>query len=86
MTGETDPVLTDGFFMNREISDWKTCLEGRGDEALPARVRSCLKTVRQAGDSEFVKKLEGIPGRRLEELPRCRPRKAPKFTHRDDQT
>ncbi len=74
--GETDPVLADGFSLTRDIGDWRAYLEGRGDEALLARVRSRLKTGRPAGDADFVKKLEAIAGRRLEALPRGRPRKA----------
>lgn len=77
VTGEADPVLGDGFFLTQEVSDWKAYLERPGDEAILARARARLKTGRPAGDAEFVKKLEAILGRRLEALPRGRPRKAP---------
>lgn len=74
VAGSGDPIL-DGFFLTGEIGDWSAYLQCRGDESLLARVRSRLKTGRPAGDAEFVKKLEGILGRRLEALPRGRPRK-----------
>ena len=75
MTGELDPVLTDGCFSANEVPDWREYLEGRGEEAVIRRVRERLKTGRPAGDAAFVRELEGILGRRLEALPRGRPRK-----------
>jgi putative transposase len=74
--GELDPVLSDGFFLTSEIRDWRAYLECRGDEAVVGRARARLKTGRPAGDAEFVRMLEEIVGRRLEALPRGRPRKA----------
>lgn len=73
--GASDPVLTDSFFLAREVRDWRAYLEGRGDEAILDRVRGRLRTGRPAGDAEFVGRLEAIAGRRLEALPRGRPRK-----------
>lgn len=75
VTGEPDPVLGGGCFLSGEISDWRAYLTERGDEPVLNRVRQCLKTGRPAGDAEFVRGLEGIVGRRLEALPRGRPRK-----------
>ena len=74
-TASPDPLLTDGCFLTTEIPDWRVYLEGRGEEAVLRRVRERLKTGRPAGDAEFVRKLEAIVGRRLEALPRGRPRK-----------
>jgi putative transposase len=76
VNGELDPVLSDGFFLTTEVRDWRAYLEGRGNEALVGRARARLKTGRPAGDAEFVRMLEEIVGRRLEALPRGRPRKA----------
>jgi putative transposase len=73
--GAADPVLADSFFLAREVPDWRAYLEGRGDEAILDRVRGRLRTGRPAGDAAFVGRLEAIAGRRLEALPRGRPRK-----------
>ena len=75
VTGEPDRVLTDGCFLISEIYDWRAYLADRGEEVVVRRVRERLKTGRPAGDIDFVHKLEGIVGRRLEALPRGRPRK-----------
>jgi putative transposase len=75
LTGSPDPVLTDGNFLPGVISDWGAYLSSGGDEALHRRVRERLKTGRPVGDAAFVRTLEGIMGRRLEALPRGRPRK-----------
>jgi putative transposase len=55
---------------------WKAYLDNDGDGDVISRIRRCLKTGRPAGDVEFVHKVEKILGRRLEALPRGRPRKA----------
>lgn len=73
--GGPDPVLHDGSFLTDEVANWRAYLESRGDEATIVRTRARLKTGRPAGDVEFVHKLEGIVGRRLEALPRGRPKK-----------
>jgi len=75
VTGEPDAVLRNGCFLAAEVPDWRVYLTGRGEEEVVRRVRERLKTGRPAGDVEFVHKLEGIVGRRLEALPRGRPRK-----------
>jgi len=74
--GEPDPVLTDRCFLQNEVLDWRAYLAGRGEESVVKRVRERLKTGRPAGGAEFVHKIEGIVGRRLEALPRGRPKKA----------
>jgi putative transposase len=73
--GEKDPVLSEGCFLPCEVPDWRAYLAARGEEAVMNRVRERLKTGRPAGDAEFVQKIEEIVGRRLEALPRGRPRK-----------
>lgn len=77
VTGEPDPILSDGCFLMAEIPDWRAFLAGRGEEAVLRRTRERMKTGRPAGASEFVRALEAVSGRRLEALPRGRPRKAP---------
>jgi putative transposase len=85
--GESDPVLIArsdsgralnkmaGVPMYRAIPGWRAYLVAAGDEAIVKRTRERLKTGRPAGDAEFVRKLEGIVGRRLGALPIGRPRK-----------
>lgn len=75
VTGQPDPVLADGCFRRGAVSDWEAYLSGAGDEAVLRRVRERLRTGRPAGDAAFVRGLEAILGRRLEALPRGRPRK-----------
>jgi putative transposase len=78
VTGSPDPVLTDGHFHDSARTDWGAYLSSRGDEALHRRVLERLKTGRPVGDPEFLRTLEAIAGRRLEALPRGRPRRTPK--------
>jgi putative transposase len=75
VTGVTDPVLDDGSSIEAAVPDWGGYLRGRGEEAILRRVRDHLKTGRPAGGPDFVHELEGLLGRRLEALPRGRPRK-----------
>jgi putative transposase len=75
VTGEPDPILSDGCLLTTEIPNWREYLMGRGEEEVVKRVRERLKTGRPAGDAEFVRMLEGMVGRRLEALPKGRPRK-----------
>ena len=76
LTGEPDPILTDSPFLQSHVNDWRAYLADKGEEMVLRRVRERLKTGRPAGDTVFVHKLEEIVGRRLEALPRGRPRKA----------
>jgi putative transposase len=80
VTGEPNPVLSDGRNLQSIVSDWGAYLASRGEEAVIRRVRERLKTGRPAGDAAFVRELEGILGRRLEALPRGRPRKTARST------
>lgn len=74
--GEADPLLSDPGPAIGAVADWRQYLAGPGEEALLRRVRERLKTGRPAGDAAFVRGLEEKLGRRLEALPRGRPRKA----------
>ena len=64
-----------GVPQSRAIPGWRSYLAAMGDEGVVKRTRERLKTGRPAGDAEFVRKLEGIVGRRLGAMPRGRPRK-----------
>jgi len=74
--GEPDGLLSDPGLALGAVADWKNYLAGPGEEVLLRRVRERLKTGRPAGDAAFVRGLEEKLGRRLEALPRGRPRKA----------
>lgn len=76
VTGAPDPLLADGRFFQNASSNWGAYLTDRGEELIIRRVRERLKTGRPAGDVSFLRELEGIVGRRLEALPRGRPRKS----------
>jgi putative transposase len=76
VTGRPDPLLAEGFYLQDEVGDWRAYLAGRGDEAIVAKARERLRTGRPAGNLEFIRTLEAILGRKLEALPRGRPRKA----------
>ena len=73
--GELDPVIMDGGFLSGQITDWRAYLAARADEPILKRTWQSLKTGRPAGEESFVRRLEGIVGRRLTALPRGRPRK-----------
>lgn len=73
--GEEDALVGGAFLFKDGIHDWRSYLAGRGDSMILDRNRRCLKTGRPAGNSEWIQKLEAILGRRLEALPRGRPRK-----------
>jgi putative transposase len=75
VTRELDPVLNDGSSFKSVVPDWGAYLQGRGEEAIISRVRDHLRTGRPAGDPDFVRGLEAKLGRRLEALPRGRPKK-----------
>lgn len=81
VSGEPDPVLSNGFFRSSATSDWSAYLGAVGNADILRRVRACLRTGRPAGDTAFVRGLEKILGRRLEALPRGRPRKTPPTQH-----
>jgi putative transposase len=75
VTGAPDPLLNGRSSLENAVPDWREYLKGRGEEAILRRVRDHLKTGRPAGGPDFVHELEGLLGRRLEALPRGRPRK-----------
>jgi putative transposase len=73
--GEQDALIRGAVLFKDGIHDWRSYLAGRGDSMILERNWRCLKTGRPAGNPEWVHKLEAILGRRLEALPRGRPRK-----------
>jgi len=73
--GEPDPVIQNGCLLKGRIEDWREYLGSGGDDPVLKRTWQCLKTGRPSGDEGFVRGLEEIMGRRLQALPRGRPRK-----------
>jgi putative transposase len=76
VNSESDPLLTACSLGGLTGASWRDYLDNDGDGAVIRRIRRCLKTGRPAGDAEFVHRVEKILGRRLEALPRGRPRKS----------
>jgi putative transposase len=58
-----------------EIGDWLGYLMEGDDDKLIQKIRQNTKTGRPCGGEDFIKKIEGLIGRRLRTLPRGRPRK-----------
>ena len=73
--GVRDPALSDACFLKQEIHDWRSYLSGEQDEQVLGKTRLNSRTGRPAGAPDWVHRLETIVGRRLEALPRGRPRK-----------
>jgi putative transposase len=57
------------------MGDWLGYLMEGDDDKLIQKIRQHTKTGRPCGDEDFIKKIEGLIGRRLRTLPRGRPRK-----------
>jgi putative transposase len=75
ISGDCGPVLAKDCDLEKQIQNWRSYLVEEGDQAVLNKIRQNLKTGRPVGDTEFIHRLEGILGRRLEALPRGRPRK-----------
>jgi putative transposase len=73
--GTPDAVLNEINKLKAMIPDWRAFLREKAEQAVLNRTRARLRTGRPAGDPEFLRMLEAIAGRRLEALPRGRPRK-----------
>lgn len=74
--GGEDPLVKDHSPFKDRVACWPAYLEAHGNEPVLEKTRKCLRTGRPAGDTEWVRKLETVLGRRLEALPRGRPKKA----------
>ena len=70
-----DEVLSPDCHLTYEIKDWLGYLKEKGDKQLIEEIRKNSLTGRPCGDDAFIRKIEGIVGRRLKALPRGRPRK-----------
>ena len=75
VSGDENVLIGGAFLLKNEIQDWRSYLSAIGDMAILNRNWRCLKTGRPAGDPEWIHKLESILGRRLEALPRGRPKR-----------
>jgi putative transposase len=73
--GEKDLVAAEDCRLLNQIGDWRVFLTNQPDEIALRKVREQLKTGRPAGDGDFVRKLEKIACRRLQAMPRGRPKK-----------
>jgi putative transposase len=74
LNGVQSQITVRKCYLDEDISDWGAYLAGEPDEMILSLVRSRLRTGRPVGNPEFIRMLETIAGRRLEALPRGRPR------------
>jgi putative transposase len=73
--GAVDSLLDMNCFLIGRIREWSAYLEERDDELTITALRENTKTGRPCGDDRFIRKIEEAIGRRLEAMPRGRPRK-----------
>lgn len=73
--GGNDSVLASDCYLVKEIKDWLSYLTERDDKTLIDNIRKNSKTGRPCGDETFIQKIEGVLGRRLNALPKGRPRR-----------
>ncbi len=71
---DSNPVLTNDCYLVKEIKDWLSYLMEKEDKVLIDNIRSSTRTGRPCGDEVFIKKIENLLGRRLNALPKGRPR------------
>lgn len=73
--GESIPVLSEDFYLTKEIDDWSLYLMERDDNTLINNIRQNTKSGKPCGDEPFIKKIEGLLDKKLITLPRGRPLK-----------
>jgi putative transposase len=73
---EIDQILTNDCYLVKEIKDWLSYLMEKEDRTLINNIRKNTKTGRPCGDDIFVEKIESLLGRRLNALPKGRPRRS----------
>jgi len=75
VSGDSDFVLTNDCYLVEEIKDWLSYLMEKDDKTLIENIRSNTRTGRPCGDEVFIQKIENLLDRRLNALPKGRPRR-----------
>lgn len=73
--GEATAILSDDFYLIKEIDDWSSYLMESEDKAAINNIRQNTNTGRPCGDESFINNMEGLLERRLTALPKGRPPK-----------
>ena len=73
--GASDPVLANDCYLEKEIKDWKAYLMENDDKILIDNIRTNTKTGRPCGDEIFIQNIEKLLSRRLNALPKGRPKR-----------
>lgn len=76
ISGGDDSVLTGDCYLVKEMRDWLSYLTEKDDKTLIDNIRNNSKTGRPCGDETFMQKIESVLGRRLNALPKGRPRRS----------
>ncbi len=71
-----DHILTNDCYLVREIKNWLLYLMEKEDKTLIDNIRRNTKTGRPCGDDVFMEKIESLLSRRLNALPKGRPRRS----------
>lgn len=72
----TEHILTNDCYLVREIKNWLLYLMEKEDKTLIDNIRRNTKTGRPCGDDVFMEKIESLLSRRLNALPKGRPRRS----------
>ena len=70
-----DAIVDKDCYLMSKIKDWAAYLEERDNIALVQTIRANTRIGRPCGDERFIKKIEGLLGRRLGAMPVGRPGK-----------
>jgi putative transposase len=70
LRGGADAILSEDCYLVKEHGDWSAYVREKDDAQLIKEVRQSTKTGRPCGDEGFLRKLEGMLGRKLAALPR----------------
>jgi putative transposase len=75
VSGESALVLRNDCYLVEEIKDWLSYLMEKDDKTLIENIKSSTRTGRPCGDEVFIQKIENLLDRRLNALPKGRPRR-----------
>lgn len=73
---EIDHILINDCYLGKEIKNWLSYLMENEDKIIIDNIRKNTKTGRPCGDEVFIEKIENLLDRRLNALPKGRPRRS----------